>query len=160
MDLPVLMEKDINDLQHFAAKHEMDFVAASFVQTKEDVLEIRKVLDDAGGHNVRIISKIENQEGLKNFDSILEVTDGRQYRLLTLNVPKHSLHARPWTCAGVMVARGDLGMEIPVEKVALAQKMLISAANLAGDVPKPSLLIVYFLYCPLNDISTILQERP
>jgi hypothetical protein len=78
VDLPVLMQKDIDDLQQFAAKHEMDFVAASFVQTKEDVLNIRQVLDDAGGHNVRIISKIENQEGLKNFDSILEVTDGVQ----------------------------------------------------------------------------------
>ena len=76
VDLPVLMQKDIHDLQEFAVKHEMDFVAASFVQTKEDVLNIRKVLDDAGGQNVRIISKIENQEGLRNFESILEVTDG------------------------------------------------------------------------------------
>lgn len=75
------MQKDIDDLQQIAAKHGMDFVAASFVQSKEDVLSIRKVLDDAGGHNVRIVSKIENQEGLKNFDSILEVTDGKQQSL-------------------------------------------------------------------------------
>jgi pyruvate kinase len=71
----------------------MDFVAASFVQSKADVLFIRKVLDAVGGQQVKIISKIENAEGLVNFDEILEVTDG------------------------IMVARGDLGMEIPVEKV-------------------------------------------
>jgi pyruvate kinase len=78
VDLPVLVEKDIRDLQQFAAEHSMDFVAASFVQSKQDVQFIRKVLDDAGGQSVRIISKIENQEGLKNFDEILEVTDGVQ----------------------------------------------------------------------------------
>eukprot|EP00959_Pyramimonas_sp_CCMP1952_P003041 62812-Pyramimonas_sp.AAC.1 len=86
----------------------MDFVAASFVQSAEDVLFIRKILDDAGGKNVGIISKIENQAGLKNFDEILKVTDG------------------------VMVARGDLGMEIPSQKVPLAQKMIVTKCNIAG----------------------------
>ncbi|GLC61308.1 hypothetical protein PLESTB_001741900 [Pleodorina starrii] len=108
VEIPVLTEKDKNDLQNFCVKHNMDFVAASFVQSQQDVLFIRSVLDDAGGTNVKIISKIENAEGLRNFDEILEVTDG------------------------VMVARGDLGMEIPVEKVPLAQKMLITKANIAG----------------------------
>ncbi|GLI64206.1 hypothetical protein VaNZ11_007398 [Volvox africanus] len=108
VDIPVLTEKDKNDLRNFCVKHNMDFVAASFVQSQQDVLFIRSVLDDAGGANVKIISKIENAEGLRNFDEILEVTDG------------------------VMVARGDLGMEIPVEKVPLAQKMLITKANIAG----------------------------
>ncbi|EFJ51783.1 hypothetical protein VOLCADRAFT_120419 [Volvox carteri f. nagariensis] len=108
VDIPVLTEKDKNDLQNFCVKHNMDFVAASFVQSQQDVLFIRSVLDDAGGTNVKIISKIENAEGLRNFDEILEVTDG------------------------VMVARGDLGMEIPVEKVPLAQKMLITKASIAG----------------------------
>lgn len=108
VDIPVLTEKDINDLQNFACKHSMDFVAASFVQTKADVQLIRKVLDEAGGQHVKIISKIENAEGLKNFDEILELVDG------------------------VMVARGDLGMEIPVEKVPLAQKMMATKANIAG----------------------------
>ena len=65
VDLPVLMKKDIDDLQQIAAKHQMDLVAASFVQTKEDVLNIRQVLDEAGGHKVRIISKIENQVGFE-----------------------------------------------------------------------------------------------
>ncbi|PNW83558.1 hypothetical protein CHLRE_05g234700v5 [Chlamydomonas reinhardtii] len=108
VDIPVLTKKDIDDLQNFCVKHKMDFVAASFVQSQQDVLYIRSILDDAGGKDVKIISKIENAEGLKNFDEILEVTDG------------------------VMVARGDLGMEIPVEKVPLAQKMLITKANIAG----------------------------
>eukprot|EP00798_Chlamydomonas_sp_ICE-L_P024510 gene24510-10112_t len=108
VDIPVLTEKDIGDLQNFAAKHKMDYVAASFVQSKADVDFIRKTLDAAGGQDVKIISKIENAEGLINFDEILEATDG------------------------IMVARGDLGMEIPVEKVPLAQKMMITKANIAG----------------------------
>jgi len=108
VEIPVLTEKDVNDLQNFAAKHKMDFVAASFVQTKEDVLFIRSVLDKAGGHSIKIISKIENCEGVENFDDILEYSDG------------------------IMVARGDLGMEISVEKVPLAQKVMITKANLAG----------------------------
>ena len=93
VDLPVLMDKDIDDLQNFGCKHGVDFVAVSFVQSKADVEFVRATLDAAGGQNVKIISKIENQAGLRNFDDILEATDG------------------------VMVARGDLGMEIPVQKV-------------------------------------------
>ncbi|KAL6747633.1 pyruvate kinase [Haematococcus lacustris] len=108
VDIPVLTAKDIEDLQQFAAKHRMDFVAASFVQSKADVQFIRRILDEAGGQHIKIISKIENAEGLANFDEILEVTDG------------------------IMVARGDLGMEIPVEKVPLAQKWMITKANIAG----------------------------
>jgi pyruvate kinase len=76
VDLPVLLDKDIDDLQNFGCKHGLDFVAASFVQSKEDVLFIRSVLDKAGGHAVKIISKIENQEGLRKYDEILDVTDG------------------------------------------------------------------------------------
>eukprot|EP00976_Prorocentrum_cordatum_P018949 383946-Prorocentrum_minimum.AAC.1 len=86
----------------------MDYVAASFVQSGEDVQFIRKTLNEAGGLRVKIISKIENQAGLDNFDEILKHTDG------------------------VMVARGDLGMEIPSEKVALAQKMIVTKCNIAG----------------------------
>ena len=108
VDIPVLTEKDINDVQNFCCKNKMDFIAASFVQTGEDVQLIRKILDEAGGQSVKIISKIENEEGIANFDEILKYTDG------------------------VMVARGDLGMEIPSEKVPLAQKMLITKSNVAG----------------------------
>ena len=107
VNLPALAEKDINDLK-FGCEQGIDFVAASFIRKAEDVLAVRKVLCENGGENVKIISKIENQEGLNNFDSILEVTDG------------------------VMVARGDLGVEIPVEEVPFAQKMMIEKCNEAG----------------------------
>ena len=107
VNLPALAEKDINDLK-FGCEQGIDFVAASFIRKAEDVLAVRKVLCENGGENVKIISKIENQEGLNNFDEILEVTDG------------------------VMVARGDLGVEIPVEEVPFAQKMMIEKCNAAG----------------------------
>ena len=109
VDLPVLQPKDIDDLQNFGVVHGVDFVAASFVQSAADVLFIRKILDaDPRGKEIKIISKIENQEGLDNFDEILAVTDG------------------------VMVARGDLGMEIPPERVFREQKMMISKCRDAG----------------------------
>ena len=108
VDLPVLQDKDTRDLQEFACKQPVDFVAASFVQSADDVRTIRKVLDDAGGKHVRIISKIENQEGLENFEAICKETDA------------------------VMVARGDLGMEIPPEKVFREQKMMINKCRQAS----------------------------
>jgi pyruvate kinase len=108
VDIPVLTVKDIDDLQNFGCKLGVDFIAASFVQSADDVKFIRRVLDEAGGQSIRIISKIENQAGLNNFDEILKYTDG------------------------VMVARGDLGMEIPSWKVPQAQKMLITKCNVAG----------------------------
>ena len=107
VNLPALAEKDINDLR-FGCEQGIDFVAASFIRKADDVLAVRKVLDENGGESIKIISKIENQEGLNNFDEILEVTDG------------------------VMVARGDLGVEIPVEEVPFAQKMMIEKCNAAG----------------------------
>eukprot|EP00195_Chlamydomonas_chlamydogama_P007138 CAMPEP_0202895824 /NCGR_PEP_ID=MMETSP1392-20130828/4951_1 /ASSEMBLY_ACC=CAM_ASM_000868 /TAXON_ID=225041 /ORGANISM="Chlamydomonas chlamydogama, Strain SAG 11-48b" /LENGTH=1605 /DNA_ID=CAMNT_0049580967 /DNA_START=110 /DNA_END=4924 /DNA_ORIENTATION=+ len=106
--LPVLTEKDVHDVQKFCCKNQMDFVAASFVQSADDVRFIRKVLDQAGGRYIKIISKIESSHGLTSFDDILHETDG------------------------IMVARGDLAMEIPSEKVTLAQKMMITKANIAG----------------------------
>lgn len=104
--LPPLSEQDIADIL-FGVEQDMDFVAASFIQRAADVLAIRKVLEDAGS-DMDIIPKIENAEGVKNIDEILKVADG------------------------IMVARGDLGVEIPAEEVPLVQKMLIEKCNKAG----------------------------
>lgn len=107
IQLPAVSERDKADLI-FGIEQGVDFVAASFVRTDEDVLEIRKVLEEHGGENIDIIAKIENQEGVDNIDAILRVADG------------------------VMVARGDLGVEIAVEDIPLVQKMLIQKANQVG----------------------------
>merc|ERR1719394_1658286 len=107
VELPVLQEKDKDDLVKFGIPQGVDFIAASFVQSKEDVEMIRKTLG-LRGRSIKIISKIENEEGLKNIDDIIDASDG------------------------IMVARGDLGMEIPPEKVFLAQKMIIAKCNIVG----------------------------
>lgn len=107
--LPALAEKDKSDLI-FGCDNKVDFIAASFIRKRSDVLEIREHLKQHGGECIHIISKIENQEGLNNFDEILEVSDG------------------------IMVARGDLGVEIPVEEVIFAQKMMIEKCNRARKV--------------------------
>jgi len=109
--LPILQSKDEHDLLEFALPHGVDLVALSFVQDSESVLAVRKLLEEncaEGQVPPLLISKIENGEGLMNFDSILEASDG------------------------IMVARGDLGMEIPPEQVFMAQKVMIGRCNIAG----------------------------
>lgn len=107
VNLPSLTEKDIEDLK-FGVENGFDIVAASFIRSAEDVLKIRRVLEENGGGQMHIISKIENQQGVENIDKILEASDG------------------------IMVARGDLGVEIPPEEVPLVQKILIAKANRIG----------------------------
>ncbi len=106
LNLTFLSEQDKADIL-FGVEQDMDFIAASFVQRAGDVLAIRKLLEDVNA-DMLILAKIENAEGVKNIDEILKVSDG------------------------IMVARGDLGVEIPTEEVPLVQKMLIEKCNKAG----------------------------
>ncbi|MGX4669891.1 pyruvate kinase [Cerasibacillus sp. JNUCC 74] len=107
VNLPGITEKDANDII-FGIEHDVDFIAASFVRRASDVLEIKELLERHNATHIQIIPKIENQEGVDNIDSILEVSDG------------------------LMVARGDLGVEIPAEDVPLVQKKFIEKCNIAG----------------------------
>jgi pyruvate kinase len=106
ISLPAVSEEDRTDIK-LALEHEVSFLAASFTRSVEDVLEIRKLVEDCGGQ-IMILAKIESIEGVENYDSILEVSDG------------------------VMVARGDLGVEIPPEEVPILQKEFIEKCNQAG----------------------------
>lgn len=105
--LPGITEKDVQDIL-FGVEQGVDFIAASFVRKASDILEIRELLAEKGAKHIQIIPKIENQEGIDNIDAILEVSNG------------------------LMVARGDLGVEIPPEEVPLVQKSLINKCNLQG----------------------------
>ena len=105
--LPALTEKDVADIR-FGVENDFDFIAASFVRQASDVEAVRQVLQDCGGESVKIIAKIENQEGVDNIDEILAAADG------------------------IMVARGDLGVEIPAAKVPILQKKIIRKGLQAG----------------------------
>ena len=100
LSLPFINEKDYNDLR-FAVEQEFDFVAASFTRNAEDVKELKHLLKDLGGEKIKVIAKIENSQGVENLDEILNLADG------------------------VMVARGDMGVEIPLEEVPVIQKEII-----------------------------------
>ncbi|MCD8096296.1 MAG: pyruvate kinase [Ruminococcus sp.] len=107
LSMPYISDADMNDLQ-FGAKLGFDFIAASFVRTGADVIYLRKFTQALGWNNVRIIAKIENSDGVENIDEILDAADG------------------------VMVARGDMGVEIPFEQIPAIQKELIHKAYNAG----------------------------
>ncbi|MDO4616457.1 MAG: pyruvate kinase [Lachnospiraceae bacterium] len=104
INLPALTEKDIADIR-FGIEQEIDYIAVSFVRKGDDVRKVRAVLEQYGGQNVNIISKIENAEGVDNIDEIIELSDG------------------------IMVARGDLGVEIPAYEVPYVQKEIIAKCN-------------------------------
>ena len=108
LNLPSLTDKDKKDLL-FGIENNIDFIAASFIRKKEDVIEMRKFLEDNGSRDIGIISKIENREGVNNIEEILKVSDG------------------------IMVARGDLGVEIDAEEVPLVQKDIINKCNKVGE---------------------------
>ncbi|HBF0500555.1 TPA: pyruvate kinase [Clostridioides difficile] len=109
INLPAITPKDISDIE-FGISQGIDYIAASFVRKASDVLAIREVLENNNATDIQIISKIENQEGVENLDEILKVSDG------------------------IMVARGDLGVEIPTEEMPIVQKMMIKKCN---ELAKP-----------------------
>lgn len=106
-NLPSITPKDVDDIK-FGIENGIDMIAASFVRKKEDIYDIRKVLEDHGGEDILILSKIESQEGVDNLDEIIEASDG------------------------IMVARGDLGVEIRTELIPLVQKEIIRKCNKAA----------------------------
>lgn len=109
VNMDFLSQKDREDIL-FGIENDVDFIAASFTRCSNDVLQIRELLDNNGGEDIKIIAKIENGEGLKNIDEIIEAADG------------------------IMVARGDMGVELPEEEVPIAQKLIIKKVYEAGKL--------------------------
>lgn len=107
INLPAMTDRDKEDIT-FGCNEEVDLIAASFIRSAEAVLEVKKFLDQKGGSNIQVIAKIENGEGVENFDSIIQVADG------------------------VMIARGDLGVEVPLSQVPRLQKMMIRRSYMTG----------------------------
>lgn len=107
VNLPTVTDKDKEDILEFGLNKGINMIALSFTRSAKDIEDLRELMGPKG-KNIKIIAKIENQEGMNNYDEILNVTDG------------------------IMVARGDLGMEIPPQKVFVAQKWMIRKANDAG----------------------------
>ncbi len=107
LDMPYLSAKDVEDIK-FAVKHDFDYIAASFTRTATDIIDIKKLLEENGGQNIQIIAKIENGEGVENIDEILMASDG------------------------IMVARGDMGVEIDYNELPRIQKLLIKKAMIHG----------------------------
>ena len=107
LSMPFISQKDYDDIC-FGIEHGFDFIAASFTRTAEDILQIRKILEEKNCNNISIIAKIENMQGVQNINDIIRVSDG------------------------IMVARGDMGVEIPLEEVPVLQKKIIQKVYQAG----------------------------
>lgn len=107
INMPYLSQKDIDDIK-FGIKNKFDYIAASFTRSASDIQDVKQLLEDNGGSNIQIIAKIENREGVDNIDEILRIADG------------------------IMIARGDMGVEIPFEELPNIQKKLIKKAYSAG----------------------------
>lgn len=123
LSLPAITEKDIEDIR-FGCKHNVDVIAASFVRSADHVLCIKRLLLEERKSDIQIYAKIENSEGVQNFDSIVQVSDG------------------------IMVARGDLGVEVPLSQVPRLQKMMIRKSYLAG---KPVVTATQMLESMINN---------
>lgn len=117
LSLPAVTDRDIEDIR-FGCQQDIDLIAASFVRSPQHVAEVRKITQEAGKNNILIIAKIENHEGIDNFDGIVQVADG------------------------IMIARGDLGVELPLSRVPRLQKMMIRKCYLSG---KPSITATQML---------------
>ena len=109
LDIPFISKDDYNDIV-YACKHDGNFLALSFVSTKEDVLEVRKILKENNREDLKLIAKIESTTGVENLESILEVSDG------------------------IMVARGDLGVEVPMEELPITQRYIIRKCRENGKI--------------------------
>ena len=123
LSLPAITEQDKEDIK-FGVDNDVDYIAASFVRKAEDVKEIKEYLKSIGGERIKVISKIENQEGIQNFDEILLESDG------------------------IMVARGDMGVEMPLETIPINQKEMIKRAYKAG---KPVITATQMLESMINN---------
>lgn len=123
VDLPPMTEKDIEDIR-FGCSLDVDLIAASFIRSAEHVIAIKKLLEEEGKPEIAVIAKIENRQGVQNFDSIVQVADG------------------------IMVARGDLGVEMPLTQVPRLQKMMIRKCYLAS---KPSVTATQMLESMINN---------
>ena len=123
INLPSLTDKDVSDIK-FGIEKGFDYIAASFIRKAEDIINIKKVLDENNGTHIKVIAKIENRQGIDNFDEILKVADG------------------------IMVARGDLGVEIPMEEVPIRQKEFIRKCCQTG---KPVVTATQMLESMVNN---------
>ena len=131
LNLPAMTEKDVADIK-FGCAENIDILAASFVRCAEHILAIKNLLASEGKPDIMVVAKIENNEGVQNFDSIVQAADG------------------------IMIARGDLGVEVPLSHVPKLQKMMIRKSYLAG---KPVVTATQMLESMINNPRPTCRRR-